>query len=162
MLTLQGHHPTPLQLQHIASVCNCHPGAWLCANTSHNVLTTVLAIQKHQTKHGLNYFIVCKDGDLLQEGDLRRARAAEPRGLGAEGQEEESAQEQQRQRRRGRVGTPVREARADEAGCRSRRRQHRRKWQRSLKAVVAKAWETVRRCKRPRARGLRVPSVFAR
>jgi hypothetical protein len=31
-------------LIYLASVCNCHPGAWLCANTSHNFLTTVLAI----------------------------------------------------------------------------------------------------------------------
>jgi hypothetical protein len=68
-------------LIYLASVCNCHPGAWLCANTSHNFLTTVLAIQKHQSKHGLHYFLVCKDGDLLQEGDRRPSEGASVLGL---------------------------------------------------------------------------------
>ena len=105
-------------------------------------------------------FLVCKDGNLLQEGDLRWARAAEPRGLGAEGQEEESAQEQwQWQHWRGRIGigTSICEARTDETSCRSWRRQCRwqREWSQCGRATgqgpealnaVANARQSVRRC----------------
>ena len=68
MLALQGHHPAPMQLQHPASVRHCHAGA--CYYTFNESLTTVWGLWLFETWSEL-FFLVCKDGNLLQEGDLR-------------------------------------------------------------------------------------------
>ena len=77
LIILQGHYSIPLQLQHLASLCNCDPGVPVIPTAD---LTTVMSIHQPslagENEKLMDIFVFrsclyCKDGDILQEGDLR-------------------------------------------------------------------------------------------